>query len=230
MRIVIAEDLVLLRDGLVRMLSDAGHRIAAQVGDGPGLISAVMEQRPDMVIADVRMPPDYQDEGARAVLAIRERMPDLPVMVLSHVVDPSLAAHFGNHGFASFGYLLKDRILDTSEFLDAVEQVAGGGTVIDPEAINSFLARNSGRLLALTAREHEVLRLLAVGRSNTGIAEELVLSRRTVEAHLRSIFTKLDIESAPTENQRVRAALDWLRVEHPGDAALSRPARWPGAT
>lgn len=213
MRIVIAEDLVLLRDGLARLLTEAGHTVAAQVGDGPALISAVMEQRPDMVIADVRMPPDYRDEGARAVLVLREALPELPVLVLSHVVDPSLAVHFGARGFGSFGYLLKDRILDTADFLDTVARVAEGETIIDPEAINSFLAANSPRLGALTRRENEVLRLLAAGRSNAGIAEDLVLSRRTVESHLRSIFTKLDIDAGPAENQRVRAALDWIGAD-----------------
>lgn len=210
MRIVIAEDQVLLRDGLVRLVTGAGHAVVAQVGDGRSLVAEVSAQRPDLVIADIRMPPTHTDEGARAVLFLRDRFPELAVMILSQGVEPSLVTRLAGGESRAFGYLLKDRVLDTEVFLAQLEVVAAGGTAIDPVVIDGCVRRSQDRLASLTEREIEVLRLVASGRSNPGIAAELVISRRTVDAHLRSIFTKLDIGADPAGNQRVLAALDWL--------------------
>lgn len=212
MRIVIAEDQVLLRDGLARLLSDAGHTVAAQVGDGRTLVEQVSAQRPDLAVVDVRMPPTYTDEGARAVLYLRERFPDLAVLILSQVVESTLVGPLSGGRLQAFGYLLKDRVLDTEAFLGQLTRVAAGETIIDPGVVDGALRNSSGRLDGLTAREVEVLRLVASGRSNAGIAAELVVSRRTVDAHLRSIFTKLDLEADPNGNQRVLAALGWLNA------------------
>lgn len=210
MRIVIAEDQVLLRDGLTRLLTAAGHAVVAQVGDGRRLVAEVSDQRPDLVIADVRMPPTYTDEGATAVLYLRDRFPELAVVILSQVVEPSLVATLTGGRVRAFGYLLKDRVLDTQVFLDQLATVVDGGTAIDPVVVDGCLRHSRLRLSALTDREVEVLRLVASGRSNIGVATDLVISRRTVDAHLRSIFTKLGIEADPDDNQRVLAALDWL--------------------
>lgn len=214
MRIVIAEDQVLLRDGLARLLTDAGHAVVAQVGDGRSLVSEVSAQRPDLVIADVRMPPTYTDEGAQAVLYLRDRFPELAVVILSQGVEPSLISALSNGRVRAFGYLLKDRVLDTDVFLQQLGHVAAGGTAVDPSVVEGGVRHSRGRLEVLTEREVEVLRLVASGRSNSGIAAELVISRRTVDAHLRSIFTKLGIETDPNGNQRVLAALDWLADSH----------------
>jgi DNA-binding NarL/FixJ family response regulator len=209
-RIVIAEDQVLLRDGLVRLLSGAGHAVVAQVGDGRSLVVEVSAQRPDLVIADIRMPPTYTDEGAKAVLFLRDRFPDLAVVILSQAVEPGLMATLSRGRVRAVGYLLKDRVLDTDLFLQQLDTVAAGGTVIDPQVVEGYLRHGRTRLAELTDRELQVLRLVAAGRSNAGIAADPVISRRTVDAHLRSIFTKLGIEADPNGNQRVLAALDWL--------------------
>lgn len=220
MRIVIAEDQVLLRDGLSRLLTGAGHAVVGQVGDGRRLVAEVSDQRPDLVIADVRMPPTYTDEGAKAVLYLRDRFPGLAVVILSQVVEPSLVATLTGGQVRGFGYLLKDRVLDTQVFLDQLATVAEGGTAIDPVVVEGYLRHSRPRLSGLTEREVEVLRLVASGRSNAGVATDLVISRRTVDAHLRSIFTKLGIETDPDGNQRVLAALDWLssQAQVPGAA------------
>ncbi|MCI1747005.1 MAG: response regulator transcription factor [Acidipropionibacterium sp.] len=210
MRIVIAEDQVLLRDGMARLLESAGHRVVAQVGDGPSLVAEADRHRPGMVLADIRMPPSYTDEGVRAVRLLRRRRPELAVMMLSQVVELSLVEEVRRRSLRRFGYLLKDRVLDTAAFLEQLETVAAGGTVIDQSAVDRYLGRGDGRRARLTAREREVLRLVAAGRSNAGIASVLVISRRTVDAHLRSIFAKLGIEADADDNQRVLAALDWL--------------------
>ncbi|WP_257478413.1 LuxR C-terminal-related transcriptional regulator [Acidipropionibacterium jensenii] len=210
MRIVIAEDQVLLRDGLARLLASAGHLVVAQVGDGPSLVAQVNLHRPEMVLADIRMPPSYTDEGARAVQLLRRRWPDLAVMMLSQLVDPDLVEQMRSRRLTRFGYLLKDRVLDTAVFLEQLETVAAGGTVIDQSAVDGYLRRDDGRLGQLTERETQVLRLVAMGRSNAGIAATLVISRRTVDAHLRAIFGKLGIAADGQDNQRVLAALDWL--------------------
>lgn len=215
MRIVIAEDQVLLRDGLTRLLTGAGHAVVAEVGDGRSLIAEVSARRPDLVIADVRMPPTHTDEGARAVLYLRERYPELAVVILSQGIEPSLVATLAAGEARSFGYLLKDRVLDTEVFVGQLEVVGSGGTAIDPMVVDRCVRRSQDRLRSLTEREIEVLRLLASGRSNAGIAADLVISRRTVDAHLRSIFSKLGIEAAPDDNQRVLAALNWLNGRSP---------------
>ncbi|KAA9394553.1 response regulator transcription factor [Kocuria coralli] len=210
MRIVIAEDQVLLRDGLVRLLEGAGHSVVAQVGDARSLITEVNRHRPDLLIADIRMPPDYTDDGARAVRYLRIRFPSLAVLMLTQVVDPEMAATFVADAAPAFGYLIKDHVLDTESFLDRVQVVGDGGTAIDPTIVDLYLSRTPPKLAALTQREEDVLRLVASGRSNAGIAAQLVISRRTVDAHLRAIFMKLGITAAPEDNARVLAVRAWL--------------------
>ncbi|WP_181779076.1 LuxR C-terminal-related transcriptional regulator [Pseudonocardia pini] len=206
MRIVIAEDQILLRDGLVRLLESVGHAVVAQVGDARALVEQVNRHRPDLLIADVRMPPTYTDDGARAAVYLRDRFPELAVLVLSQTVDPGLVADLAGARVTAFGYLLKDRVLDTAAFLDDVATVGTGGTVIDPAVLDG----RSAELAALTEREVEVLGRVASGRSNAGIAADLVISKRTVEAHLRSIVDKLGIDAGPEDNQRVLAVLTWF--------------------
>ena len=210
MRLVIAEDEVLLRDGIARLTGTAGHTVVGQVGDARSLVGVVQETRPDLVITDIRMPPDYTDEGARAAVLLRRRFPSLAVLVLSQVVEPRLASLFVGQAPAAFGYLLKVKVLDTATFLEVLAAVGRGETVIDETVIGGRMQASAGRLAALTDRETDVLRLVASGRSNAGIAAELVISRRTVDAHLRSIFHKLGITADPEGNQRVLATLDWL--------------------
>lgn len=210
MRVVIGEDQVLLRDGLVRLLGEAGHDVVAQVGDARSLVQEVDRHRPDLLVADVRMPPDFTDDGARAVVFLRDRFPDLAVAVLSQVVDPTLVAGLASGRVDRFGYLLKDRVLDTEVFLGQLDVIAAGGTVIDPAVVDGYVRGDGARLRGLTEREVEVLSRLASGRSNAGIAADLSISRRTVDAHLRSVFDKLAIGAGPEDNQRVLAVLRWL--------------------
>lgn len=210
MRVVLAEDQVLLRDGIARALEASGIRVVAQVGDASALLAAVSSQHPDVAVVDVRMPPGFADEGAQAALAIRARYPDTAVLVLSSAVDPQLAATLAATGARAFGYLLKDRVLDVSSFIDAVRTVADGGTVIDDHVITVLLGEGQGRLGILSGRELQVVALLAAGRSNAAIGRELSISERTVDAHLRSLFVKLGLEQDPDINRRVRAAIAWL--------------------
>lgn len=216
MRVVIAEDLVLLRQSVTRMLTADGMQVVAEVGDAAALIAAVVEHRPEVVVSDIRMPPDFVDEGARAVLVLRDRFPELAVVVLSHVVEPNLAMRLAADRPAAFGYLLKDRVLDIDEFVRTVRRVADGGTAIDQQVIEHFLHRADDRLAALSAREREVLSQVAQGYSNRRVAENLFVSERTVDAHLRSIFVKLDLVQSADDNRRVRAALAWLRGARTG--------------
>lgn len=209
MRIVIAEDQVLLRDGLVRLMEEAGHTVVAQVGDARSLIEQVNAQRPDLLIADIRMPPGQSDDGARAVMVLRARLPALAVLMLTQVIEPTVVSELIATSAPAFGYLLKDRVLDTETFLERVQTVGAGGTVIDPAILDSHLG-TVGLDASLTAREVEVIRLLSSGRSNAGIASQLVISRRTVDAHLRAIFLKLDIVAAADDNARVLAVRRWL--------------------
>lgn len=225
MRVVIAEDLVLLRQSIARMLVGDGMQVAAEVGDAGSLVSAVVEHRPDVVVTDIRMPPDFVDEGARAVMVLRDRFPDLAVVVLSHVVEPSLAMSLVADRPRAFGYLLKDRVLDIDEFVRTVRRVAGGGTAIDPQVVNHFLRRSEDRLAVLSARECDVLSQVAQGYSNRRIAENLVVSVRTVDAHLRSIFVKLDLAQSVDDNRRVRATLAWLNGAQSGASTDAGPAR-----
>ncbi|GAA4131608.1 response regulator transcription factor [Actinomadura keratinilytica] len=212
MRVVIAEDSVLLREGLVRLLADAGIETAATVGDGPGLLDAVDEHEPDLAIVDVRMPPSFTDEGLRAALAVRERRPGTPILVLSQYVEERYATDLIGGGAEGVGYLLKERVADVADFIDAVRRIAVGGTVIDPEVIGQLLGRRrtGDPLAALTPREREVLALMAQGRSNGAIAEELVVTEGAVEKHISNIFMKLNLQPAQGGHRRVMAVLTYL--------------------
>lgn len=212
MRIVIAEDSVLLRDGLVRLLGDAGHEIVAAVGDAEALVDAVEAHLPDLAVIDVRMPPTHTDDGLRAAVAIRAELPDIGLLVLSQYVEEQYARELLAGDSSGVGYLLKDRIADVAEFLSAVERVGSGGAAFDPEVVSQILAR-SGRhdpISRLTPREREVMALMAEGRSNTAIAAELVVSDGAVEKHVSNIFSKLDLPPVETDHRRVLAVLRWL--------------------
>lgn len=211
MRVVIAEDAVLLRAGVTRLLADEGIETAAAVDNGDDLLGAVREHRPDLAIVDVRMPPTFTDEGLRAALAARKEIPGLPVLVLSQYVEESYAVELLSGGAGGVGYLLKERVADVADFLDAVRRVAGGGTAIDPDVIAQLMARGRRNPLdALTARESEVLGLMAQGLSNTAIANSLVVSHGAVEKHIGNIFSKLGLEASAEEHRRVRAVLTYL--------------------
>jgi DNA-binding NarL/FixJ family response regulator len=212
MRVVIAEDSVLLREGLVRLLADEGIEAVATVGDGPSLVAAVVAHAPDLAIVDVRMPPSFTDEGLRAALAARERMPGAPILVLSQYVEERYATELIGEGARGVGYLLKERVADVAEFVEAVRKIAAGGTVIDPEVIGQLLGRRrrGDRLEALTPREREVLGLMAQGRSNAAIARDLVVTEGAVEKHISNIFLKLDLPPAENSHRRVMAVLAYL--------------------
>ncbi|WP_093169430.1 response regulator transcription factor [Sinosporangium album] len=212
MRVVIAEDSVLLREGLVRLLADGGIETVAVVGDGPGLVRAVHDQRPDLALVDVRMPPTHTDEGLRAALEARAGQPGLPILVLSQYVEESYATELLSGGSAAMGYLLKERVADVADFLDAMRRVAAGGTVIDPEVVVQLLSRRTREdpLHLLTARERDVLALMAEGRSNTAIAARLGVSEGAVEKHISGIFTKFGLEPAADDHRRVLAVLTFL--------------------
>ena len=211
MRVVIAEDAVLLRAGLIRLLADEGIEAVAAVDNGDDLLGAVEEHRPDLVIVDVRMPPTFTDEGLRAAIGSREAVPGLPVLVLSQYVEESYAVELLSGGAGGVGYLLKERVADVNDFVDAVRRVAAGGTAIDPEVIAQLMARGRQNPLdTLTARESEVLGLMAQGLSNTAIANSLVVSHGAVEKHIGNIFSKLGLEASSVEHRRVRAVLTYL--------------------
>ncbi|SEF92069.1 DNA-binding response regulator, NarL/FixJ family, contains REC and HTH domains [Thermomonospora echinospora] len=212
MRVVIAEDSVLLREGLVRLLADAGIETVAVVGDGPGLLETVQEHRPDLAIVDVRMPPSFTDEGLRAALRVRQSRPRQPILVLSQYVEERYATDLLGGGAQGVGYLLKERVSDVGEFIDAVRRIAAGGTMIDPEVIGQLLGRrrDGDRLEALTPREREVLGLMAEGRSNAAIARELVVTEGAVEKHISNIFLKLDLPPTQHDHRRVMAVLAFL--------------------
>jgi DNA-binding NarL/FixJ family response regulator len=211
-RVVIAEDLFLLRDGLTRLLQAHGLQVAAAVDDGPGLLAAVSEHQPDVAIVDVRLPPTFTDEGLKAALTARAQQPGLPVLVLSQYVEQLYARELLAGGTGGIGYLLKDRVLNGAQFTDAVRRVAGGGTAMDPEVIAQLLDRNSadGALATLSPREREVLSLMAEGRSNAAIAERLVITERAVAKHTASIFLKLNLQPSDDDNRRVLAVLAYL--------------------
>ncbi|WP_115944915.1 response regulator transcription factor [Amycolatopsis thermalba] len=211
MRVVIAEDAVLLRAGVERLLADEGTETVAAVDTGDALVGAVTEHKPDLAIVDVRMPPTFTDEGLRAALAAREAVPGAPVLVLSQYVEESYAVELLSGGAGGVGYLLKERVADVADFLDAVRRVARGGTAIDPEVIAQVMARGRKNPLdALTARESEVLGLMAQGLSNSAIAATLVVSHGAVEKHIGNIFAKLGLEASAEEHRRVRAVLTYL--------------------
>jgi DNA-binding NarL/FixJ family response regulator len=212
MRVVLADDAVLLREGLVALLARFGHEVVAAVGDASALTDAVDGCAPDIVVTDVRMPPEFRDEGLHAALALRRRRPGLPVLVLSQYVATAYAATLLDAtGSGGVGYLLKDRVLQVGDFVEAMERVAGGGCVIDPEVVRRLLTRRRSPLARLTPREREVLGLMAEGRSNTAITRHLMISEKVVGKHINSIFTKLDLPADNTDDhRRVRAVLTYL--------------------
>ena len=209
---VIGEDSVLLLAGLVKLLESAGFEVAATAGDATALLDAVARELPDLVIADVRMPPTHTDEGIRAALVIRAQWPDIAILVLSQYVEERYAADLLSANTSSVGYLLKDRVADVAEFLDALRRVAAGGTALDPEVVAQLLVRRGGGdpLDALTQRERDVLALMAEGRSNAEIAASLVITESAVSKHINSIFAKLGLYPGDTGNRRVLAVLRYL--------------------
>jgi DNA-binding NarL/FixJ family response regulator len=212
-RIVIAEDTVLLREGLAGLLEDAGHTVLARVGDAESLLAVVAEHEPELAVVDVRMPPSYEDEGMRAAAEIRRAHPAVAVLVLSQHVESRHAVELVASG-GGFGYLLKDRVLDVDSFLDAVQRVRDGGTALDPEVVKHLIApaRDDDPLAGLTPREREVLGLMAEGRTNANIAKELWLTERTVETHVSSILGKLGLAQSVDGHRRVLAVLAYLRA------------------
>jgi DNA-binding NarL/FixJ family response regulator len=212
MRVVIAEDLFLLRDGLIRLLEAYGFDIAAAVDNGPELTRALVSIKPDVAVVDVRLPPSFTDEGLQAALYARQKVPGLPVLVLSQHVEQLYARELLADGSGGVGYLLKDRVFDADQFVDAVRRVAAGGTAMDPQVISQLLARNSRNqpLGGLTPREREVLELMAEGRSNVAIAQRLVVTERAVAKHTSNIFAKLDLPPSDDDNRRVLAVLAFL--------------------
>lgn len=222
MRILICEDSVLLREGLVRLLEDAGHEVVAALSDTNGLHDAVTEQAPDLCILDVRLPPTFTDEGIRAALEIRSRRSQLPILVLSQYVEERYASELIAAQGGPLGYLLKDRVADVSEFVTSVERIADGATVLDPEVVAQLLTRRNkdDRMLRLTERERTVLALIAEGKSNQAIAGLLFLSEASVEKHITSIFQKLGFEQDESGNRRVLAAL--AHIENNGGPAAGQ--------
>jgi DNA-binding NarL/FixJ family response regulator len=212
MKVVIAEDAAILRDGLVELLTSRGFEVVAAVADADALRAAVAEQEPDVAVVDIRMPPTHTDEGLRAAIALRRDHPELAVLVFSQYVETRYAGELLAGGAEGVGYLLKDRVAHVNEFVDALRRVAGGGTVLDPEVVTQlFGASRKGESLArLTSREREVLALMAEGRSNAAIAAELVVSPRAVEKHIANVFTKLDLFPSDSDHRRVLAVLRYL--------------------
>ncbi|MGW5256473.1 LuxR C-terminal-related transcriptional regulator [Streptomyces sp. NPDC004012] len=214
MRVVLAEDLTLLRDGLIRILHAYGCEVLDAVSDGPSLLCALTTHRPDVAIVDVRLPPTFTDEGLRAATEARERIPGLPILVLSQYVEPLYAAELLSDGTGAVGYLLKDRVMDVDRFIGAVRQVADGGTVMDPDVVAALLGRRSADppLQALTPREREVLALMSEGRTNAAIAARMFITEKSVSKHSNSIFLKLGLERSEDDNRRVLAVLAYLQA------------------
>jgi DNA-binding NarL/FixJ family response regulator len=212
LRVVIAEDLFLLRDGLTRLLEAHGFEVTGAVDCADDFLSAVLADRPDVAIVDVRLPPTFTDEGLRAALAARRAVPDLPVLVLSQYVEQLYARELLAGGTGGIGYLLKDRVLDGAQFADAVRRVAAGGTALDPEVVARLLEGNraDGAIAALSPREREVLALMAEGRSNSAIAQQLVITERAVAKHTASIFIRLHLQPSDDDNRRVLAVIAYL--------------------
>jgi DNA-binding NarL/FixJ family response regulator len=214
-RVVIAEDLALLRDGLTRLLRDNGFEVVAAVADGESLVREVVAQRPDIAVVDIRLPPDFRDEGLRAALEARRQVPGIPVLIISQYVEPTYAEELLADSAGGVGYLLKDRVMHVTEFVEAVRRVAEGGTALDPEVVSQLFSRRRSDepLERLTPREREVLGLMAEGRSNAGIAEALVLTVGAVEKHVQSIMGKLRLPQSATDHRRVLAVLAYLRQD-----------------
>jgi len=214
MRVVIAEDTAVLRVGLVQLLSEEGYEVVAAVADGEALKAAVAQLHPDVVVADIRMPPTHTDEGLRAVIELRERDPNLKVLIFSQYVETQYASRLLARSSAGVGYLLKERVLDVQDFVNALERVAAGGTALDPEVVSQLMGASHSRATidALSPREREVLALMAQGRSNAAIARELTITERAVEKHVANIFTKLVLPVSTADSRRVLAVLRYLGV------------------
>ncbi|MEU3899950.1 response regulator transcription factor [Streptomyces sp. NPDC045251] len=212
MRIALAEDHFLLRDGLIRLLGAYGHEVVAAVDNGTELLDALISERPDVAVVDVRLPPTFTDEGLRAVLAAREQLPDLPVLLLSQYVEPLYARELLSSGGRGVGYMLKDRVTNGAQFLDSIHRVAAGGTAMDPEVISKLLVRKERdeAVGSLSEREREVLEWVARGGSNAGIAQALFISEKAVAKHISNIFTKLGLLPTDRDNRRVLAVLAYL--------------------
>jgi DNA-binding NarL/FixJ family response regulator len=212
LQVVVAEDLFLLRDGLTRLLSAHGFQIAAAVDTAPGLLRALLEHRPDVAVVDVRMPPGFADDGLQAALEARRQVPGLPVLLLSQYVEQLYAREMLADQMGGVGYLLKDRVFTDDQFVDAIRTVAGGGTVLDPEVVTKLVGRRSHDepMARLSGREREVLELMAAGRSNTAIAQQLFVTEKAVSKHTTSIFTKLGLAASEDDNRRVLAVLAYL--------------------
>lgn len=211
MRVVLAEDLALLRDGLIRILEAFDFEVVAAVDNGPALLPALIEHRPDVAVVDVRLPPTFTDEGLQAAIAARTQVPGLPVLVLSQHVEPLYARELLTDRNGGVGYLLKDRVANVGQFVDAVRRVAAGGTAMDPEVVSRLLARREP-LAVLTAREREVLGQMAEGRSNAAIAAKLFVTEKAVSKHINNILTKLDLAQSDDDNRRVLAVLTYLNA------------------
>ena len=211
-RVVVAEDLFLLRDGLVRTLTEHGFTVAAAVDTGPSLRKAIVDERPDIAVVDVRLPPSFTDEGLQVAIEARRQRPGFPVLVLSQYVEQLYARELLADGNGSVGYLLKDRVFNTEQFVEAVRSVAGGGTAMDPQVVAKLLSRGDarGRTTELTPRERDVLELMTAGRSNAAIGQQLTLSISAVTKHIASIFAKLDLPASDDDNRRVLAVLAYL--------------------
>ena len=214
MRVVVADDSVLLREGVVRLLEDAGMEVVGQAGDAEELVRKVRAHKPDVAVVDVRMPPTNTDDGLRAAQEIRAELPEVAVLVLSQYVEEGYAMELLESSAEGVGYLLKDRVAEVDRFIDAVRRVAEGGSALDPEVVSQLMgrARRSDPLAELTPREREVLELMAEGRTNHAIASQMVISERAVEKHVTSIFGKLDLATSPEDHRRVLAVLTYLRA------------------
>jgi DNA-binding NarL/FixJ family response regulator len=213
LRVAVADDSVLLREGLVRVLRDAGLEVVGAFGDAEALLAAVPELALDAVVLDVRMPPTFRDEGVRAAIELRQRYPAIAILLLSQYVEVAYAQELLAAGTGGVGYLLKDRVVSLDEVRDALDRVAGGGTVLDPEVITQLMARRIDPLQSLTAREREVLELMAQGRTNSAIAGALFIGVGAVEKHISAIFTKLALDAAEGDHRRVLAVLAWLQAQ-----------------
>jgi DNA-binding NarL/FixJ family response regulator len=213
--VIICEDHALVRDGLERLLSTHGFDVVASVTDPSAFLAKVKDESPDVCVVDVRLPPSFTDEGVRVAVEARKQVPGLPILILSQYVEQTYARELFSGGDGGVGYLLKDRVADPAQFVEAVRRVAEGGTALDPEAVAQLLGHGDGkgRLDLLTPREREVLSLMAEGRSNSGIAEELVISERAVEKHVSNVFWKLDLPASGKEHRRVLAVLAWLQAQ-----------------